>query len=246
MSKIIKARFIVNDNRKSIPKREENAKSESFNQETADALYLETKAMLEELVGQAQKKADEIILKAREEAQAEVEHSRQESTRIKDAAYKEGYDQGYQTGLAEASNSLQNLYGDVVSLISSLQKEKEEFLRKQEVEMIELVVALAEKLIGTVFETRPEVISHVVKNTLEHVKDAQRVTVRVNPIHIPYLSGSEEITKDTTIEKLNITEDPTIKPGDCQVVTENGFLDSILEEQLVGIRQALLEVVDHA
>jgi flagellar assembly protein FliH len=218
--------------------------NEELTKETVDVIYNETKVMLEELVARAQQKADDILLKAKEEAHSLIEKSLQDYQVVKDKAYKEGYDQGYEKGLEEAEAEIKKLGRETASLIASLKRQKEDLYRKQEKDVVELVIALTEKILGTVIETRPEVICQVIKNTLEHVRDAEKITVKVNPIHIPYLSGFEEQFKDVCPEKFKIAEDPNIKPGDCQVVTENGYLDSMLEEQLIQLKKALLEVVD--
>lgn len=216
--------------------------TESLTQETADALYIETKMMLEELISQAQCKADEIILKAKEEAQRILE----QANRDKNSAYQEGYEQGVKKGLTETAEEMKDKYEALLSLFKDFKLQKEEYLIKQEKDIVELVVTLTEKIIGTIVDLQPEVIRHIIKNTLEHVNGAQRITIKVNPIHIPYLSGYHEIFIKNGQDNMQIIEDSNIKPGNCRIITENGFVDSLLDVQLRELKQALLEVVDHA
>jgi len=261
LSKIIKARFVINENKAYLSSVTEPQKTTTaqvrqiahyerednhLTQEAADALYHETKVMLEELVAQAQIKADDIILKAKEEAQILVETAAQESQVIRDDAYREGYAEGEKQGLEKVESEIKPLYRQVLSLIEEINRDKENLYKKREKDVVELVLAITEKVLGTVVEAKPEIICHIVKNSLEQVRDAEKIIVKVNPIHIPYLSGYEELFKDIYTEKLQIVDDPAIEQGDCQIVTENGFLDSIIEEQIVLLRQALLEVVEHA
>lgn len=224
----------------------EYGEAECLTQETADALYIETKVMLEELISQAQCKADEIILKAKEEAQRIMEQANRESQITKDTAYQEGYEQGVKKGLTQTAEEMKDKYEALLTLFNDFKLQKEEYLIKQEKEIVELVVALTEKIIGTIVDLQPEVISHIIKNTLEHVNGAQRITIKVNPIHIPYLSGYQEMFINNGPENIQILEDSNIKPGNCRIITENGFVDSLLEVQLRELKQALLEVVDHA
>jgi flagellar assembly protein FliH len=218
---------------------------EIITQETADSLYCETKVMLEELITKAQQKADDIMLKAKEEAQETIEQTQSKCQSIKEEAYNEGYDQGYQKGTELSSKDISDQYKGLLSLINEFNEKRENFFKKQEREMVEIVIALTEKILGTIIDARPEVVSRIIINTLEHVKGAQKVTIKVNPIHIPYLSDYNDVFKDYNPENIQIAEDPNIKPGDCQVITENGFVDSLLEEQLQELKQVLLEVVDH-
>lgn len=252
MAKIIKSCLVVekkvNKNSNGAAKQvhttqaNEYEDAESLTQETADALYIETKIMLEELISQAQCRADEIILKAKEEAQRIVEQANQD----KDLSRQEGYEQGVKKGLAQTAEEMKDKYEALLSLFKDFEVQKKEYLIKQEKDIVELVVALTEKIIGTIVDLQPEVIRHIIKNTLEHVNGAQKITIKVNPIHIPYLSGYNEIFMDNGQENMQIIEDSNIKPGNCRIVTENGFVDSLLEVQLRELKQALMEVVDHA
>jgi flagellar assembly protein FliH len=252
LSKIIKANFVL-EKRQNILKRigsdmstvNDRDSREDLTQETANALYYETKLMLEDLITKAQQKADDIILKAKEDAQNTIEQASLKCQEIKEDAHNSGYNQGYLKGVEQSSDDIGLQYKGLVSLIKEFDDERKSYFSKQEEEMIELVFALTEKILGTIIDARPEVVNRIIKNTLEHVKGAQKVTVKVNPIHIPYLNDYNDIFKDYNPENIQIVEDYNIKPGDCQVVTENGFLDSLLDVQLLELKQALLEVVDH-
>lgn len=252
MVKIIKSCLVIEKKptglfgaRQALAAAPEYEEAEYFTQDTADALYTETKMMIEELLSQAQSKSEAMILKAKEEAQSTLEQAEQESKTISEDAYSKGFAQGLQEGLAEAGEDIKSGYDALASLINDLKHQKEQYLAKQEKEMVELVIALTEKVLGTIIDIRPEVISHIVKNTLAQVSGALRITVKVNPIHIPYLSEYQDIFSDTGCESMQVLEDCNIKPGNCRVITENGFVDSLLEAQLGELKQALLEVVEH-
>ena len=244
MSKIIKSRFVVNGDKNVLSFNRPMANK--LTKETSEELYQETKAMLEEMVAQAQARADNIMLMAKENAQKLMEQAEQESQAIKDSAFQEGYAEGLRTGLENGENQVKPLYPQVLSLIEEIAGQKDSLIKEQEKNLIELTLAITEKLLGTIIEAKPEIICHIVKNSLELVRETERITVKVNPIHIPYLSGCPELIKDVNKEKLQIVEDSAIRPGDCQIATENGFLDLMIDEQLAVLKEALLEVVEHA
>ncbi|MDX9872663.1 MAG: FliH/SctL family protein [Clostridia bacterium] len=252
MSKIIKADFVVERRQERLKKTEHEARilavgeqeSMYLTKETADSLYLETKIMLEELVTQAQRRADAIILKAKEEAQAIVETSQGDVSRNKVESWDNGYEQGYKAGHQEAQDELKRRYREIASLLQKLENDRQNLFGRQREEIMELIMTLTEKILGSIVELRPEVISQVIRNTLEQVKGAQKITVKINPVHIPYLSSSDEIFKEAGLEYVDIIEDPAIKQGDCQIVTENGFVDAVVEEQLQELKRVLMEATD--
>lgn len=250
MSKVIKARFVISKARETAipedaPKHPEG-ESACLSTDTTDAIYQETKAMLEDLIAQAQSKADYILLKAREEAQELRERAAEEVQALKDSAWQEGYARGQNDARENSEKEFNELYGRVLSLMDGIRRDSEQLLIKHEQDIIEIILAVIEKVLGTVVEAKPEIIVSIVRNLLEQVREAEKITVRVNPVHIPYLSGYEEVFKELNTENLQIVEDPAIGPGDCLISTENGFLDSRIDEQMRVLRQALQEVVDYA
>ena len=242
MSKIIKSRFVITGGRDVLFANNEN---NQLTRDISEELYLETKVMLEEMVAQAQAKADQIILQAREEAQKLTEQAELDSQAIKDDAYREGYAEGEKLGLENSENKFKPLYPQVLSLIEEIARQKDCLFREREKDLIELTLTITEKILGTITEVKPEIICHIVKKSLEHVREAEKITVKVNPVHIPYLNGCSELIKDMNSEKLLITEDSAIKPGDCQIISEDGFLDLLIDEQLAVLKQALQEVIGH-
>lgn len=254
MSKVIKACFVINDNRKihtnAVPESnhlEHSEREEAFSREMAASIYQETKQMVEEMVIQAQNKADQTIIMAREEAEKIRETSRRESQVAKEAACREGFEQGYREGLKKGDEEIKARYAQVESLLKQLKIERDSKLVEQEKDIIALVMAICRKILATVLEMRPEAIRQVIVNSLEQVKDAEKIIVRVNPIHLPYLSGYEDDLKEQyATGGFQIIEDPGILPGDCVVYTESGFVESRMEEQLEIIKAVLMEELGHA
>lgn len=260
MSNIIKACFVVNDKRTSLeyPRnhRREPAlgpgyepaplpEEEPLTQETADSIYEETKSAIEELILAAQKRAESIISHAQEEARGYLENSQKEAEEIREAAYQKGYKLGYQKGIA-IEKEFQSIYQQVSSVLEKIKEQQALTLKNQEKDIIELVMLLTEKIIGTIVEVRPEIISNIIKNTLEEVKDTENVVLKVNPVHLPYLTPFNERFTEVYSGNLLIIDDPNMEPGDCLVSTENGFIEAKINEQLALLRQGLLEVSGHA
>lgn len=254
MSKIIKAHFVVERRLERLKKIEQDGTARAsgeagentrLTRETAEAIYFETKTILEDLIAQAQQRSDAIILKAREEAQQIVENALGDVSNTKVESWDKGYAQGYEAGYAEAADELQRRYGEISSLLRELTDIRLELYENQEKEIVQLILAMTEKILGTIVDLRPEIISQVIRNTLEQAKGAQKITVKINPVHLPYLSRAEEIFKETGAEVADVVEEPALKPGDCQVITENGFIEAIIEEQLLELKRVLLETADY-
>ncbi|MBZ4653164.1 MAG: fliH [Peptococcaceae bacterium] len=234
MSKIIKANFVKNELRTRLPVA--NNEDIPLTRDTAQAIYLETKVMIEELIAEAQQKADEITLKSRSQAQMILETAHQESQDIKNRAYEEGYRLGYEKGLAEARHEIKELHGHAQELIGALQQEKLNMLKAYESELLDLVMLITEKILGVIVEVKPEIINGVISRTLSQTAENGKIMVKVNPFHIPYLNISREH------DNVVIQEDVSVKPGGCVIISENGIIDAQLEGQIALLKQALRDV----
>lgn len=235
MSKIIKANFVKHESSTKICV--SNNQDFPLTKEAAQAIYLETKVMIEELLAEAQQKADDIMAKSKSQAQMILETAHQESENIKNKAFEEGYRLGYEKGLAESQRGMKELHEQARELIINLQQEKLNMLNIYDSELLNLVMLITEKILGVIVEVRPEIIKEVISHTLKQTVENGKIVVKVNPFHMPYLNIPCE--RDNVV----IQEDVGVKPGGCVIISENGIIDAQLEVQLALLRQALRDVV---
>jgi len=251
LSKEIKARFVVEDysqgsllkvcppvvaaNNSLAP--QPGYQTDQLTPEAAELIYSETKQMIEELMESAQQQSEQLLLQAKAQAQDILEKSQAEVEILKEQAYKTGFEQGYQDGYSRADEEVHKLQDQTKTLLETLLKDREEAFQRYEKEIVDLVILLTEKILGTAAETKPEIINHLVKKVLAEAGEAEKMTIKVNPIHVPYLGS---------FEKIQIVEDSSLLPGECVVVSENGFIESRISEQLAILKQTMLDVTGHA
>lgn len=255
MSNVIKARFVIKEDHKY---NFQGDSAKEYGKEQDAALYntaedikreCQIKQKLDDEIkyqlAKTQQESKKILDEAKLEAEAIKTASLEECNKIKEEAYQAAYEEGYKKAAEQVEEDLRPLCQQTEALLNELSGAKEKYLAEQENEIIKLVVAITEKILGTIVENRPEVIAQVIKKVIVQITAAERITIKVNPLHIPYLSNYREQYPELPHDKMQIVEDPGIKPGDCVVETENGFIESKIEEQLDIIKQAILEVADH-
>lgn len=189
-------------------------------------------AVVHKRVTDAKTEAQEILQRAKSEAEKirkEAEAVLEDSKVKRDAAIKKGYAEGESKGL-----------GSVTEKLMRLQKLKQEFYDNAEPEILRLVIAIAEKVVGRIVAENPEAIRSVVHEALDHAL-GDRITVRVNPEDYKTLmSGDHEFRGiiDRT-KRLMFREDESISKGGCVVDTDVGTIDARIETQLEAIKKAL-------
>lgn len=168
----------------------------------------------------ASDRAREILRQAREEAGRIREQAKKilaEAIEEKEAERNSGFEEGHQEGLAQLTERL-----------VTLEQEREELLKQQEKEIVEMVLAIAKKVVAR--ELKKGAIADLVRQAISQAV-GDRVVVRIHP------DDKEKLGEVGS--KLTLHLDETITPGGCLVETELGTVDARLETQWKAIQKAL-------
>jgi len=160
---------------------------------------------------------------------------------VRREAYDLGLAEGMKRGAAQQKQELAKLVNTLSGLIGELTREKKEFLRRMETEVLNLAFAIAEKVLNHEIATDKDAICKVLGGALKKVVDQEGIRIRVNPDDNRYLTerkadifpGLEGI-KDVMLE-----EDATIGRGSVVIDTAFGEVDARLDQQLSELKAAL-------
>lgn len=97
-------------------------------------------------------------------------------------------------------------------------------------QVVELSLAVAERVIGERFERDPAHVRALVEDALQRVRRASDVRVRVHPDDVGALEHLE----------VELAADATLGRGDCVVETDLGEVDGRLSVRLDALRRVLL------
>lgn len=198
---------------------------------TSRGVLMDSGGVLNRKTLDASAKADKIFAAA----EAEADRIRNEAAKVlaevegvREAARKEGFAEGREEGMAQATE-----------LATKLEALKGAFYQNAEAEIISLVMEIAEKVIGRMVQDHREAIISIVRQAVESAL-GDRVTIRLNPedykkVHTQIKVLQENLDKS---RRLVFKEDDTISAGGCVVETEVGMIDAQLETQLRAIRKA--------
>jgi flagellar assembly protein FliH len=204
----------------------------------------------ERVEAEARKHGEALIRNAQEEARNYLSQAQAEAETLKETAFQEGYQEGCRVGKEETSAQLtakmapdiQNLN----ALLHSLSEQQAFFLLSQDIPILEMVLAMTEKILGTAVALKPELIQSIIRNILNALNETGKILIRVNPVHMPYLNDHGAIFDNIDPDRLRIEEDPAIPPGGCHIETEMGFMDIDMDEQMETLKKALREEAYHA
>ena len=157
----------------------------------------------------------------------------------KEQAYRSGFEDGKEI-MREEQEMVIQLF---LNLIEELKKQREEYLKSVEKDMVRLSLEIASKVIQQKIEQDEKVILKNLKHALKHLLDKGRIIIRLNPADLEIVSKhSKEIKSAEGLKELILEEDSKVTRGGCLIYSELGHIDAQIETQLEMIGKALLEI----
>ena len=163
-----------------------------------------------------------------------ISRAREEAAAIKEAAAKEGYEDGLQT----AKDDIEKVKEGLNAFFAA----KQEVYDSIAPDILEISLDIAKKIIKKETIENPEIILENIKDIMKGLsKEEAKITLKVNPSQVAMLKQEiPEVTNSLGIEaKIFIVAEETIMEGGCIVTTTNGVIDATIESQLAIISEAL-------
>jgi len=207
-----------------------------------------------EPVRYAQLQAELILKEAREEAEAMLARARetaqQELEDIRAGARDEGYREGYAQGTARAVEDAirdreavaQRLEEEVRAFLEKATLAKEEMLLQTRDEMLDLCIAVAEKVVRVSLRSSSEVIVRMIQTATERLKRQEWVHIYISGCDA---RGAAQITPALTTALGALSQHIKLIPmgdgedGTCIIETPEEIIDASVSTQMSNIRDLL-------
>ena len=169
--------------------------------------------------------ANEVLEKAKEDAEQHKKQTHEECKELKKQAKEEGFKEGL---------SLFNEHAVY------FEKELKRLRHEMQQSMLPLVLQASKKVVSTQLELKPDTIVDIVLATLTPVTQNHRITIYVNKADLEILEKEKPRIKEILeqLESFQIKERSDIKPGGCVIETETGIINATLENQWRSIEAA--------
>ncbi|HHT9126580.1 MAG TPA: FliH/SctL family protein [Candidatus Brocadiia bacterium] len=165
--------------------------------------------------------------KSIEDARKEIEASKQEM-----------YRKGISDGCKQVEDKLSTVFRAFQDAARQLQCERHNIWQKSETEIIKLVLAIAQKVVGCEIANNNYLIEKVVAEAILQAERQKIVSIRLNPADVTGLKEAKIMANsDSTFE---IVADQKISPGGCIVETDFGCIDARLETRMNEIINQML------
>lgn len=166
-----------------------------------------------------------------------ISRAREEAAAIKEAAAKEGYQEGLDAAQAEIA--------DLRDAIGNFLNAKQAVFDSIAPDILEIGMDIAKKIIKKESIEDSSIILENIKEILSGLsKEEKKITLSVNPAQSAMLKQEipEVVTSMGFEATVLIVPDENVTEGGCIVTTSNGVIDATIESQLSIISKVLKEV----
>ena len=179
--------------------------------------------------------------KKRRQADDILKDAREKADRMEREAYEKGFAQGEKDGVELGQRKAVKVIENIERLLVEISTVKEEILRQYEREILEIVFAIAQKVIHRQIQSDDKVIEGSVLEVMKLAVEKSRITLRVNPEDLEYIEELRPKLFSTfkELKALTVTGDDSITRGGCFLETPYGDVDARVETQLERIHQCI-------
>lgn len=199
----------------------------------------------EKLLQEARGQADEILDKARLDAELEADRIRGEA---RDAGRLEGYAEGLTQGNLEARQAMEERAAawevEIAKFLERAGGELDRQFDDSVEELRDLAMAIAEKVVGISLKSSSDVICRMIQNAIDKKKRREWVHIYISECdakglgQIPTSLSAALTALSGRVRLIPIADD---EPGTCIIETPDEIIDASAATQLNNIRSLLMD-----
>ncbi len=160
---------------------------------------------------------------------------------------REGYEQG-RIKAEEECRSMQEKSAaklrEAELTIREAKQRSKEIVAASERKIVELSMAVAERLVYNQLEAAPETVTSIVRETMSILNGGEQVDLYVNPADLEVcLNYSDNLKEEfSEMSRLEVFPDPKLPRGSCRIESENGVAEYIIDKEKENLKQMLLKI----
>ena len=190
--------------------------------------------LLQEHTKEAENRADEIVEAARKQAEKIKDEALIAADAARASAYEEGKNQGYEEGIAAASQEIQQREEE---LAEAARQQREEFascVAAIESKYVDIVVSLVRKLTGVIIEDKEDLILYLIRTTAQELEPSENYKIRVSSEDIYFLEARRGELADVIGDEVSLEfiEEKGLEKGQCIIETDSQMVDCGFQTQL--------------
>jgi flagellar assembly protein FliH len=201
-------------------------------------IFMNVRERQTSILDEARRTAEQMVEQGRLSRDAELEAARREG-------HQAGYEQGYGDGLATADRETAGLIATAESIATHVARERAQLLEGGEGELVELALAIAERIVCAAIDVEPELVVDVCRAAMRKAFQRETLTVLANPadLHMLREAGPQLAAELGGVRHLEFVEERRLERGGVIVRTPAGEIDATFDGKAGKIAESLRELV---
>ena len=190
-------------------------------------------AVVEEILNRARNEADEMLMSARAE-----------TMRVLQGAVREGHEQGLTEVHRQWASLKAAMAEEMEKAVETLQNERRQILRDLEHDVLNLVFDIAEKVLVVQMDRSEEWVAAMVKEALRQMEGDGTAVIRVAAeARTRVVESCERLlaAAGKPISSLTVIADSALSPGGCVIETGKGYINNGVEEKFDKLKTVMVE-----
>jgi flagellar assembly protein FliH len=180
------------------------------------------------------------------ETEDDLLRKRENIASIEQEAYEEGFVQGEKDGFELGEKKAVKVIENIENLFNEITNRKYDILKQYEKEILELIFAVAEKIVHHEVKLDETVVKSAIFDALELAVEKSKVVFNVNPDDYDYVEKlrPEIFNQNKELKSIVVSSNPAVTRGGCFLETPYGNIDATIESMLEKISHCLQESVE--
>jgi len=148
----------------------------------------------------------------------------------------DGEDKGFELG----TQKIEPLISSIKEALIQLDAIRKDTYQQVEKEVVDLALAIAQKVICREISTDPETVVCVAKEALAKVDDPGKIKIKMNPSDLQFINETQYQLSNLIADVNHVTfeAEESIQSGGCIIETELGEIDARIEKQLQAVEES--------
>jgi flagellar assembly protein FliH len=157
---------------------------------------------------------------------------------VHEVRYNEGFAAGEQAGFQQGLDTIRGPIQNLNQVILEIQQQQAELLHGSEQFVVNFVLKLLEKIIGTdEFRKLPidaTKLNQLIERALSEFAQSSKFVIRLHRELAAILDARKAELNEMLVNEgtVVVIEDPSLQPGDCLIETDFGVLDARIDSQI--------------
>jgi flagellar assembly protein FliH len=175
-----------------------------------------------------------------------VAEAQARAAQIEETARRDGYEAGFADGVARAEAEARQSLDAVAAAVETVAAARADAAAAVERRAAELALLVAERIVTTALEIRPELVCEIVASALRRLVDVERLSVDVNPEDVDRVREWLEAGNDARFASLEVRPERRVPAGSCVVRTVDVEIDARISEQIERAGEIVREALTSA